>query len=123
MAADGGISVRSLGSVSVVGDEFSDLFAYGVGDDALAVGTGPAVVEALLSGAGDPVTTTSLYQQLDGLLPGDGMVLYVDMHGIYAAVDWQGPERGILDPLVGIGAADETTAGLLHGRLMVLVDY
>jgi hypothetical protein len=123
MAAEGGISVRSLGNVSVIGDEFSDFFAYGVGDDALAVGTGPAVVEALLSGAGDPVTTTPLYQQLDGLLPGDGMVLYVDMHGIYNAVNWQDPERGILDPLVGIGAADETTGGLVHGRLMVLVDY
>jgi hypothetical protein len=123
VALDNGLVVRSLGAASVVEAEGQEAFAYGLSEEDLVFGTGPTVVEVLLEGSGSSLDDNPRYAQLDGLLPGTGLPVFVDLQGLFDAFEWNGPERSIADPLQAIGFGGEVSDRVVGYTMFVLIDY
>ena len=122
-AVENGISVTPLGEVSVIGDDGSDLFAYALGDDALAVGTGPTIVNAIINGVSPSVEDNARYAQLDRVLPGSGVPFFVDLQGMFDVFDLEGDNRALVNALQAVGASGEVTDDVVHFSLLITIDY
>ena len=122
-AVENGISVTSLGEVSVIGADGSDYFAYSLGDDALAVGTGPTIVNAIINGVSPSVADNPRYDQLDRVLPGSGVPFFVDLQGIFDAFDFEGDERELVNALQAVGASGEISGDVVKFSVLVTIDY
>ena len=122
-AVENGVGVVAFGDVSVISADGQNLFAYSVGGDALAIGTGPTIVDAVINGSSPNVTQNDRYRQLDGVLPGTGVPLFVDLQGIFDVAELQGDDRALVDALQAVGAAGEIGDDVVRFSVMVTIDY
>lgn len=121
IAAEQGVVIRS-GQPSVALMDGSEVLAYDVTDDALVAGTSSSLVGEFLDGVGG-LTDTSLYEELNGDLPGDGLALYVDMGRIFDMIDMTPQDRAIAAPLRGLGASYDVDEESVTGSFLMLIDY
>lgn len=110
------------GTPTVAWVEGSELLAYQVTDDALAVGTSSSLLEAFLDGAGG-LTESSLYQEINAELPGDDLAVYVDLGQVFDLIEMNADDRAIVDPLRGIGGSYVVVDDSVTGSLLIMIDY
>jgi hypothetical protein len=122
-AIDNGVNVVSFGEVSVIGADGQDLFAYALGSDVLAIGTGPTIVDAVINGVSPNVTENLRYGELDGVLPGDGVPLFIDFQGIFDVAELEADQRAVVNALQGAGLSGEVDGDLVLVSFLVTIDY
>lgn len=122
-AIDNGVNVVSFGDVSVLGADGQNLFAYALGSDVLALGTGPTIVDAVINGVSPTVAENPRYRELDGVLPGDGVPLFVDFQGIFDVAELEQDQRAIVNALQAAGLAGEVDGDLVRVSFLVTIDY
>ncbi len=123
LAIDNGLSVVSLGSVAVLSADGQDAFAYALGSDVLAVGTGPTIVDAVVNGVSPDVTENPRYRELDGQLPGDGVPLFIDLQGIFDVAELEPDQRAVVNALQAAGLSGEADGDLVLVSFLVTIDY
>jgi hypothetical protein len=123
LATDPSVSFEVVGDLRVAGDGVDPMAAWGLGADVLVVGSSVTEVEGVLSGQGGGVHDAALYQELDGSLPGEGLVFYLDVGAIVDLVDPPPEVALVIAPLRGAGAAGATEGNVVSGRLVVAIDY
>ncbi len=122
-AIDNGVNVVWFGDVSVLGADGQNLFAYSLGDDVLAIGTGPTIVDAIVNGVSPDVTANPRYRELDGVLPGDGVPFFVDFQGIFDVAELEPDQRAVVNALQGAGLSGEADGDLVMVSFLVTIDY
>jgi hypothetical protein len=123
LAIENGVDVVSLGDVSVLGADGQNLFAYALGSDVLAVGTGPTIVDAVINGVSPNVTENPRYRELDGVLPGDGVPLFVDFQGIFDVAELDRDQRAVINALQAAGLSGDIDGDLVLVSFLVTIDY
>jgi len=122
LAVSEGVPLVVEDGVGVIAEGGETAVAYTVTDEGLVVASSAGLLTQVAAGAGG-MTTSSLYQELDGALPGDGLLFYVDTHRIYDQIEWSVGWRGVADPLRGMGAAAAASDDGVTGTFLVLIDY
>ena len=123
LASDPSVSFEKVGDLRIAGDGIDPAVAWGLGEDLIAIGSSITEVENMISGSAGGIHDAALYQELDGTLPGDGLLFYLDMAGIIDLVQ-PPPEVGrVMAPLLGAGASGSIDGTVVSGRLVVAIDY
>lgn len=123
LAGQFGVAVQQDGPVSVVLVEGAPVAAFAVTDDALWVGTSPDEVSGLVAGTPNPIASVPAYADLDSILPGDDLMVFVDVPRALDVAGIDEAQRSFADPIraAGLGAAvDDDRA---HAKVAVLIDY
>jgi hypothetical protein len=123
LASDPSVSFEKVGDLRITGDGVDPVVTWGLGDDIVAVGSSITEVENMISGSSGGIHDAVLYQELDGALPGEGLLFYLDMAGLIDLIQ-PPPEVGrVLAPLLGAGASASIDGTIVSGRLVVAIDY
>jgi len=122
LAVEEGVPLVVEDGVGVIAEGGETAVAYTVTDEGLVVASSVGLLTQLAEGSGG-MTDSSLYQELDGALPGDGLLLYVDTHRIYDQIEWPEGWRGVADPVRGMGASVAASDDGVAGSFLVLIDY
>jgi hypothetical protein len=122
LAVDEGVPLVVEDGVGVIAEGGETAVAYTVTDEGLIVASSVGLLDQIAEGPGG-VTGSSLYQELDAAIPGDGLLFYVDTHRIYDQIEWPDGWRGVADPLRGMGASVAASDGGVAGTFLVLIDY
>jgi hypothetical protein len=115
-----GFTLAGESPIIVVADG-NELLAYSLTDDALVVGSPPAVVVDYLGGEGG-LTDSAIYRELDSALVGEGLSFYVDLERTLALVAEFEEDMPDL-PLRGVGASGRTDGRVTRASLLILIDY
>ena len=107
-------------TISVAGDQY---VAYSVTDDLLVIGSGSGLVQDVASSAAGGLVSSQLYQELDGVVAGDGLVMFVDIGGIVSLVPLTSDEAGAIAPIRGMGFGGEVDGDVVTMEILLLVDY
>jgi hypothetical protein len=115
-----GFTLAGESPIIVVADG-NELLAYALTDDALVLGSPPAVVVDYLGGEGG-LTDSAIYRELDSALVGEGLSFYVDLERTLALVAEFEEDMPDL-PLRGVGASGRTDGRVTRASLLILIDY
>jgi hypothetical protein len=107
-------------TVSVAGDEY---VAYSVTDDLLVIGSGSGPVQDVASSEAGGLLSSQLYQELDEVVVGDGLVMFVDIGGIVSLVPLTSDEAAAIAPIRGMGLGGEVDGDAVTMEVLLLVDY
>lgn len=123
LAIEEGAPLVVEGGVGIIADGGETAVAYTVSEDGLVVASSASLLDTLTIGPGG-LTSSPLYEELDGALPGDGLLFYLDTHRIYDHIPW--PDQGyraVADPVRGAGAAVSNSADAAAASFLILIDY
>ncbi len=123
VAVESGVSVRSFGDVSVIGEDGRNFVAYSLSGDTLAVGTGPTIVDAAINGVSPSVEENPRYQELDRALIGSGVPIFLDIQGIFDVLELEPDQRALVDALQAAGASGDITGDLFRFSALLTIDY
>jgi hypothetical protein len=118
-----GVEMIDDGDLTTLRFGGSDVASLSLDDDQLVVGSGPELVGAVANGTGEGITGSALYRELDGLVVGDGLSVYLDVPRLAGLAPLSSDERDIVGQVRGVGggvAIDATGSTL---ELMILIDY
>lgn len=117
-----GVEVTERGDITVFTEYGDTIMAVALTDDAALASTSPDLLGGLLAGDGG-ITTTERYHAVDALVPGNGLVGYVDIESIVGDFVDDDVMRDVLAPLVaaGAGGTRQGDVGIVEFRL--LIDY
>jgi hypothetical protein len=121
--AEAGASARTSDGVTTVDLEGEEIISYSVRDDLMVVGTGTDIVADIASGGDGGLLSSALYQDLDAVIAGDGLVLYADIARIAGLVPMTTDEAAVIAPVRGAGFGGEVRGEALVMEFLVLVDY
>ncbi len=98
LASGFGVSVEPGDEASLITVEGFPLGAVRVTDDYIIIGTGES---AVTDATGDLLIDSELYQRLDAELPGEGLVLYVDMAAVGELFEDQSEDLEVFEAVAG----------------------
>jgi hypothetical protein len=121
-----GVEVVEDGEMMRVFADGAEVLAFSITEEALAIGTSAATLGPVLSGGGEGLTTSALYRDLDALLPGDGVDLYVDVEAAVDAFLLDDPavvrQGAPFQAVRGIGGSTVVEGDTLTARFVLLFD-
>ena len=107
-------------AISVDGDEYA---SYSVTDDLLVIGTGSGLVDDVAANEPGGLLSSQLYQELDGVVAGNGLVMFVDIGGIVSLVPLTSDEAAAIAPIRGLGYGGVVDGDAVTMEVLLLVDY
>ena len=122
LAVSEGVPLVVEDGVGLIAEGGETAVAYTVTDEGLVVASSVGVLTQVAERTGG-MTSSSLYQELDDAIPGDGLLFYVDTHRIYDQIEWSEGWRGVAEPLRGMGASVAESDDGVTGSLLILIDY
>ncbi len=120
---ESGADVGQSGGVTTVSFDGEDIASYSVSDELLVIGTGSDLVADVVAGSGSGLVDSAMYQELDALVVGDGLIFYADIARIVGLVPTTSNESAVFAPLRGTGFGGEVRGDTLLMEVLVLVDY
>jgi hypothetical protein len=120
---ESGLEFDRSDGVTTVSADGAQMVSYSTGSDLFVVGTGRDLVSGVVSGNAGGLAESPLYQELDGLVLGDGLVGYADVGAIVGLVPLTRDEAAVFAPIRGIGYGSEGSEDALQMEVLVLVDY
>ncbi len=118
-----GLELVDDGDLTTVRFGGRDVASLSLGDDLLVVGTGPELVGAVADGTGEGVTGTALYRELDDLVAGDGLSIFVDVSRLAGLIPLASEERAVIGQARGIGGGIAVDGDGFNVELLILIDY
>lgn len=112
-----------IGDVRAMREGIDSIVTWGLGADAMAASSSITELESMLDGVQGGVATGALYQELDAALPGEGLLMYVDVTSIVDLIGMDPTTRRSFAPLRGMGASADVSGNTSAARLLVLIDY
>jgi hypothetical protein len=118
-----GVEMVDDGDLTTLRFGGSDVASLSLDDDQLVVGSGPELVGAVANGTGEGITRSALYRELDGLVVGDGLSVYLDVSRLAGLVPLSSDERAIIEQVRGVGGGVVVDRAGSTLELMILIDY
>jgi hypothetical protein len=111
------------GGVTTISGDGQELVSYSIGSDLLVVGTSEDLVSGIMAGGDGGPPASDLYQELDRLVVGDGLVGYADIGAITGLIPMTREEAAVVAPLRGLGIGGDADGTISQVQVLVLVDY
>ncbi len=118
-----GVEMVDDGDLTTLRYDGSDVASLSLDDERLVVGTGPELVGAVANGTGEGITRSALYRELDGLVVGDGLSVYLDVPRLAGLVPLPSDERAIIEQVRGVGGGVVVDGAGSTLELLILIDY
>ena len=122
LAVAEGVPLVVEDGVGLLAEGGETAFAYTVTEDGLVMASSVGLLTEMAQGSSG-LTDSALYRELDGALPGDGLLFYVDTHRIYDNIEWESGWRSVADPVRGLGASVSASGDGTTASFIVLIDH
>ncbi len=123
MFAEQGIDVAATGGVTSVASGGQDFLSYSVQDDVFVIGSGQQLVEDVSTHRDGGLLGSELYQELDRVVVGDGLIMFVDVAGVVSLVPTTSQEAAAIAPLRGVGFGGQIEDNATMMEVLFLIDY